>query len=228
VIAYLRYLGTRDDLPILRTGVGNPRLGHQLYQGTCASCHGPMGEGASGPQLNNPTLLRSASDGFLAATIVLGRVGTAMQPMVHGHEGLGQIRPENVADVIAYLRLWDYPQSWRTTRQVPERTDRSIAVGGQMFAAFCAGCHGPNGRGVSDGSGYYAPALNNPEFLAAASDGFLLATIARGRSGTPMRGFGKGSGGIAALESSEINDIVSFLRSWQVEEEVTHTGGMGS
>ncbi len=98
VIAYLRYLGTRDDLPVLRTGARRRRpSARELLQGNCAACHGADGEGASGPQLNNPAFLRTASDGFLAATIVLGRGGTAMQPMVHGGEGLGQIAPENVA-----------------------------------------------------------------------------------------------------------------------------------
>ena len=45
---------------------------------------------------------REASDGYLAATIVLGRSGTAMMPMVHGKSGLGQIAPRNVQDVVAF------------------------------------------------------------------------------------------------------------------------------
>ena len=60
----------------------------------------------------------------------------------------------------------------------------------------------------------FAPALNNPEFLDAASDGFLQATIARGRGRTPMRPFGESSGGIAALSESQISDIVSHIRNW--------------
>ncbi len=215
VIAYIRRLGLREERPILRTGVGNPALGAQLFNGSCSSCHGKDGEGASGPQLNNPTFLRSASDGFLAATIILGRTGTAMQSMVHGQEGLGQISPEQIQDVIAHMRLWDFPDTWRKPRLVAEMSERAIASGREKFSSYCSGCHGPGGRGAQEGIQYFAPSLNNPEFLEAASDGFLLATIARGRSRTPMRPFGVGAGGIVSIPSDQINDIVSFIRTWQ-------------
>jgi mono/diheme cytochrome c family protein len=224
IIAYIRHVGTGDGPPTLRTGVGNPRIGAQLFEGNCASCHGRDGEGASGPQLNNPSFLQTASDGFLAATIVLGRADTPMPQMVRGKEGMGQLSPDSVQDIIAYMRLWAYPQTWRKTRRVTEMSSRAIASGRDHYSRYCAGCHGPNGLGERDGPGYYAPALNNREFLEAASDGFLLATIARGRGGTPMRPFGKGSGGIVPARPEVISDIVSFIRSWQ-QQTTTSAGG---
>jgi hypothetical protein len=45
----------------------------------------------------------------------------------------------------------------------------------------------------------YAPSINNPDFLRAAGDSFLLATIAVGRPGTPMRPFGKGAATTSAV-----------------------------
>ena len=215
VIAYLRYMGSRSDRPIVRTGIGDPNVGRQLFEGSCASCHGRDGEGASGPQLNNETFLRTASDGFLAATIALGRTGTPMRSMLHGQDGIDQIAPKNVQDIIAYMRLWDVPQPWRRPRAIAEMSPRAIDSGREKFAQYCAGCHGPNGLGTADGEDHFAPALNNPEFLNAASDGFLLATIARGRSNTPMRPFGVGAGGIASLDAGSIGDIVSYIRTWQ-------------
>jgi mono/diheme cytochrome c family protein len=230
IIAYLRREGRAAERPLLRTGVGNPLLGSQLFLGNCVSCHGRQGEGASGPQLNNPSFLHSASDGFLAATMVLGRSGTAMQSMIHGQEGLGQIAPDQVQDIIAHMRLWDVPATWRKPRVMAEMSERAIQAGGESFTQYCSSCHGTRGRGVLDGADYFAPSLNNPEFLEAASDGFLLATIARGRSGTPMRPFGLGSGGIASLPSDHISDIVSFIRTWQerkpsINEQKTSEGG---
>ena len=215
VIAYLRHTGAQGKPPVHRSGVGNPKLGHELFQGSCASCHGSNGEGASGPQLNNPRFLAAASDGFLAATIVLGRTGTPMQSMVHGQTGIGQIDPALVQDVIAYIRMWDIEHRRRKPRSVAEMSRRAIVSGGEKFTKFCSSCHGPNGMGELEGVEHFAPALNNPEFLAAASDGFLLATIARGRSNTPMRPFGTGAGGIADLTAEDISDIVSFIRTWQ-------------
>lgn len=215
VIAYLRYQGSHKTAPLVQTGLGDPVLGKSLYDGTCASCHGYDGEGASGPQLRNPTFLKSASDGFLQATIAMGREGTAMLPMIHGYQGLGQLDPNNVYDIIAYMRLWEKEDHWGAHRPVAEQSERAITKGEEYFGMYCSGCHGPNGLGMGDGSDYFAPALNNPEFLEAASDGFLQATIARGRSNTPMRPFAANGGGIASLDAETIFDIVSYIRSWQ-------------
>jgi len=217
VIAYIRNESIQPIRPITRSGIGNPLLGKQLFDGSCASCHGKYGEGASGPQLNNSTFLATASDGFLAATIVLGRTSTPMRSMVHGQDGIDQIDPDNIQDIIAYMRYWDVHRTWRKPRPVAEMSERAIASGEAQFAQFCAGCHGPTGLGSQEGPDYFGPALNNKEFLDAASDGFLLATIARGRSNTPMRPFGEGAGGIATLGAGEINDIVSYIRTWQEE-----------
>ncbi len=215
VIAYLRHIGARRDLPLLRTSPGDTAIGAHIYAGQCAGCHGPDGEGASAPQLNNPTFLRTASDGYLAATIVLGRTHTAMQPMVLGGQGIGQIPPENVRDIVAFLRKWETTPGRRRPRRIAEVTPTAIAAGRESYGHYCASCHGADGRGGWDEQERFAPALNNPEFLDAASDGFLLATIARGREGTPMRPFGEGADGIVALSGNQISNIVAFVRSWQ-------------
>ncbi|RMD84218.1 MAG: hypothetical protein D6815_04670, partial [Candidatus Dadabacteria bacterium] len=90
VIAYLRDTAARKPPAVRRLGLGNPAVGREIYRGSCRSCHGPNGEGGSGPQLANPSFLEAASDGFLAATIVLGREGTPMRSMVRGHlQGVG-------------------------------------------------------------------------------------------------------------------------------------------
>ncbi len=225
VIAYLRNVGTRGELPVLRTGGGDPRHGAEIFAANCAACHGVDGEGASGPQLNNPHFLRTASDGFLTATIVLGRSGTAMLPMVAGHEGLGQIDPDKVGDVIAFMRQWDFPATWRKTRRITEMSPRAIASGERKYAQYCASCHGEDGEGVITEATGYAPALNNREFLAAASDGFLLATIARGRKGTAMRAFGAGADEMVQLDAEEMDDIVSFIRTWQQQPTKPRTNG---
>jgi mono/diheme cytochrome c family protein len=69
-----------------------------------------------------------------------------------------------------------------------------------------------------EGAGGLAPALNNREFLRAATDGFLQATIARGRRGTAMRAWAASGFGFAELTPLEINDIVAYIRSWQSGE----------
>ncbi len=225
IIRYLRHTAAAGDLPVPRVGFGNPEIGALAYKENCSSCHGPDGEGASGPQLNNPALLAVASDGFLAATINLGRTDTAMQPMVRGQGGNAQIPPEHVEDIVAYIRQWEGPKTWRKTRSITVLTNDEIVSGQGSYLRHCSGCHGRNGEGQAGGPEYFAPALNNPQFLAAASDGFLLATIARGRGQTPMRPFGRGAGGIAELGPEEITNIVRFIRSWQSTSDAAAAGG---
>jgi mono/diheme cytochrome c family protein len=81
--------------------------------------------------------------------------------------------------------------------------------GGELFGRYCIGCHGVDGQGLT------APALRNPAFLDAVTDGFLQATIVRGRPGTAMRAWARGRQGFAELEPQDINDIVAHIRSWR-------------
>jgi mono/diheme cytochrome c family protein len=65
------------------------------------------------------------------------------------------------------------------------------------------------------GEGVQAPALNNQEFLNAVTNGFLLATITLGRSGTPMPAWGFTDRLRHVLTTRERQNIVSYIRKWQ-------------
>jgi mono/diheme cytochrome c family protein len=216
LVAYLRELQDTpkvDALPRLRSKRAYA-IGKALYQGeaSCHTCHGKNGEGASGPALGNPAFLKTASDGFLIGTIMLGREGT---PMLNYHKGGNvELSADDVESVVTYLRsLENAPFMGR--RRVAS-SPANVTEGKTLFSMFCAACHGSEGKGLTgnriNGS---APSLNNPEFLAAANDGLLLATIALGRPGTAMRPFAKHEGGVADLEADEILKILAFIRSWE-------------
>ncbi len=207
IVTWLRHNQGKPRAVTARPGVGIPAVGAEIYAGTCSGCHGARGEGLVGSALSNPHFLRHASDGYLAATITLGRENTPMTSLAAGQQGIVELDDEEVANVVAFLRTWEHePPPKVPFEQFASEADQ--LSGKELFTGFCAGCHGANGRDS------WAPALNNPEFLAAASDGFLKATIARGRGGTAMRSFGKGGGGIATLTAEQIDDIVSHVRSW--------------
>lgn len=204
VVTYLRSLRGHRPTDGERIGLGFAPRGQVLFQEMCVSCHGTNGEGASGPGIRNPAFLQAASDGFLRATIVLGRDGTEMRSMAHRGSGIVELRAEEIDDLIAYLR------SNADRSPIPHRfvIGANLQRGEELYAGFCAGCHGTDGRGN------FAPELNNPGFLRAATDGYLQATIIRGRRGTAMRAFGLGSHGLANLPQNDINDIVAFIRQW--------------
>lgn len=219
LIAYLRSWQLRTRVyPLKRTwhstSIARGKLVFEELAG-CMKCHGQQGEGASGPALGNPEFLRVASDGYLIGTVILGRDGTEMRPFTKA--GAVALSQEEVEDVVAYLRSFEHRPM--TANRMVDRSLSSIAEGKDLFLANCAGCHGSEGRGPAPGQAMagYAPSINNPQFLGAASDSFLLATIAIGRPGTPMRSFAKGTGGITDLTADEIKKIVAYLRSWEEE-----------
>jgi len=204
IVTFIRYQTGRRTTDGQRIGLGFAPRGEVSFARMCASCHGSEGEGATGPGIRNPAFLDVATDGFLRATIVLGRDGTEMRPMGHGASGLAELDADQINDLIAYLRL---PQ------QQPLMPHRFVIGGqtehgGQLYGQFCGGCHG------TDGIGGFAPELNNAGFLRAATDGFLQSTIIRGRRGTAMRSFARGGQGLAELDQSQINNIVAYMRQW--------------
>ncbi len=82
-------------------------------------------------------------------------------------------------------------------------------TGAALFENHCSKCHSVEGEGIK------APALNNQEFLNAASNGYLLGTMTIGRSETKMPRWGVEEEGHTALTVKERQDIVANIRSWQ-------------
>ena len=216
VVAYLRRIGSevQIDPPKRDYAWANIAAGKEIFEkkGGCAACHGKFGEGASGPALGNPAFLKVASDGFIAGTIVMGRTGTEMLSFYRG--GNVKLKRHEVENVVAYIREFGKQKDMPARRWPVSETD--VSEGEVLFAKNCQGCHGTEGNGAKgehpDG---YAPALNSAEFLRAATDDFLIATIAIGRPNTPMRPFAKGAGGITDLPPADIRKIVAYIRSWE-------------
>ncbi len=76
--------------------------------------------------------------------------------------------------------------------------------GKALFNDNCAACHQKEGIGKPG----TAPSLTDKEFLAAASDNFILTTIRGGRKGTAMVPWN------GNLKDNEIKSIVSYLRTF--------------
>ena len=81
--------------------------------------------------------------------------------------------------------------------------------GATIFGAFCAGCHGRDGQGRRSPGMAGFPAIANPDFQSRVSDEFLVQTVARGRPGRRMPGWGELTGG---LRPEEIGKVVRHLR----------------
>jgi cytochrome c oxidase cbb3-type subunit 3/ubiquinol-cytochrome c reductase cytochrome c subunit len=73
-----------------------------------------------------------------------------------------------------------------------------------LYANNCAGCHGADGK-----NGPAIP-MNNPEYMALASDEQIKNVTANGQTGTLMPAFSQSAGGL--LTDEQINVIVSGMR----------------
>lgn len=201
-------------LAILTLLLGDPSaqaaVGHsgaRLYAQHCAACHGPDGRGGVGTPLSLPDFLATADDDYLAKSIRLGRPGRVMPAFQH-------LSDAEVGAIVTHVR--GFAKTRPTARPTVGRGN--LARGEKLYGQHCASCHGAKGEG-SHGTGVtfsrprdlpiLAPAINNPGFLAAASDAMIKATLVRGREGTPMGSFLK-----AGLSERDIDDVVAYVRAF--------------
>ncbi|HWR83916.1 MAG TPA: c-type cytochrome [Candidatus Deferrimicrobium sp.] len=216
--------------------VGAPKLmkAHLAAQKFgCRGCHLINGVGGEeGPALDLIGV-RPASD-FLYDGLPAGMARTPANWMQwHFRDPAGVVpgsampaqplSPEDVQLLTLFtmsLRLRDVPpEYWSRDRIRAKFTDtlsRPFAVDGEaLFNSFCSACHGPWGQGRNYGNRANAlPAIGSPDFLATASNDFLRQTITNGRPERGMLNWGIKDGG---LRPNEIDSIIYYLRSLQVE-----------
>lgn len=184
--------------------------GDKLYHKHCAVCHNERGVGGIGLPLNGEKIEHFPRD-YLFKTIRHGRPGRIMPAFVDLSD----------AQVNAVV---DYVLGWKHSADTPvfsdKRIEGDIERGKQLFANHCAACHGEDGKSEGIGTGVtisrerkfkvVPPALNNPGFLASASDEWIKDTIASGRPGTIMP-----SGKNLKLSDDDLDAVVSYIRSFQ-------------
>src|SRR5262249_48597341 len=62
----------------LASSANAPDEGERIFQVHCAACHGPKGEGGSGPTLAVPNLVHAPNEELLISVITQGIAGTEM------------------------------------------------------------------------------------------------------------------------------------------------------
>jgi len=146
-----------------------------LYQKNCAGCHGQDGKGNTALALANPVYLAIASDDTIRRVTASGIRGSLMPAFAQSSGGT--LTDEQIEILVREMRT-----RWAKTNETlgpppyaaNERGD--AARGAQAYATFCAGCHGPEGKGTKKGS-----SIVDDSFLALVSDQDLRTTIIAGR-----------------------------------------------
>lgn len=206
--------------------------GADIYQKTCAVCHGPDGNGVPflGKPLRNSEFVQTHSDEELFALIVKGRAptdpantsGVLMPP-----RGAQSISDESVHEVIGYLRSiqtegepFASVLAWETKSEnggapAVAAVELTEHAGYQLFVSSCAACHGQGAEGIN---GLGLP-LTTSGFVRGETDKDLITFIKTGRplwdanntTGLDM----PPKGGNPAITDQELQTIVDYLRALQ-------------
>ncbi|MFS0826745.1 cytochrome-c oxidase, cbb3-type subunit III [Pseudomonas phoenicis] len=145
------------------------RMGARLFASNCSVCHGSDAKGAYGfPNLTDQQWRWGGDAQTIKQSIMDGRHGV----MPAWSEVIGE---QGVADVAAYI------VTGLNHRTLPDTATADAGRGQAIFAANCAACHGPEGKGM--------PLLGAPDltvaqaFIYGSSFAQLQQTIRYGRQG---------------------------------------------
>jgi cytochrome c oxidase cbb3-type subunit 3 len=111
VVEHLRSIGGNvqyeADTRPPRWAKADLATGQRLYQANCTLCHGEKGEGKEGPALNNPNLLRNATDTYLFETTKVGRRNTNMNGFGIGSTVRQALTDKEIEAIVSFLRSWE-------------------------------------------------------------------------------------------------------------------------
>ncbi|HBY59346.1 MAG TPA: hypothetical protein DEH78_05960 [Solibacterales bacterium] len=210
----------------LRTRVAAPELVEAksvFHSDGCLGCHKVSGVGGDdGPDLSRAGL---KDPGQLSFEHVPGKTGVSNWMVEHFRAPASvvagsQMPPASLSEK-EIRQLSYYTQSLRRKelrdQYLPKDRIRAVKFGerefasdgGTVYGAFCAGCHGPDGRGRRVAGLASFPSIANPDFLAIAPDSLLQQTVEHGRPGRRMPGWLKADG----LRPEEVKAVVSYIRA---------------
>jgi cytochrome c oxidase cbb3-type subunit III len=144
------------------------------------------------------------------------RVGASSLEHLHKHVELAQLRERrkawlqsektasklcrlDIAMVTVCLLVWTSQLHAGDFSQTRSR-DVTLQFGRQLYASYCAACHGLDGRG-----GERAPDIATSREVQRLTDGRLVRLLEAGISGTGMPGF-------RSLGNTKLRELVRYLR----------------
>lgn len=152
------------DIPALAKDPAATALGHAVFLNNCAGCHGADARGAIGfPNLTDGDWLYGGTPEAIVASITNGRQG---QMPAFG----AVLSKEALGALLDFVPYWSDPGLDAGKR----------ARGMTQFAATCAACHGPDGKG---NQAIGAPNLTDDIWLHGGGRSRIKETIVWGRKG---------------------------------------------
>jgi ubiquinol-cytochrome c reductase cytochrome c subunit len=177
--------------------------GKTIFDQSCASCHGNLGQGVPG---------RGPSRIGVGSAAVEFQVSTGRMPMTRQEAQADRKKPaftdDQARDIGAYI------QALGGGPEIPPGTDLhsqgDAAYGGQLFRVNCASCHDFAGGGGALSSGKYAPSID-------ATDRQIYAAMLSGPQNMPVFGDNQ-------LTPQEKEDIIAYIQTMKSDQD---PGGWG-
>jgi cytochrome c oxidase cbb3-type subunit 3 len=194
---------TSGDIVLKPTEVSNFAT---LYSLNCAGCHGQDGKGSAALALANPVYLAIANDDTIRQVVTSGVRGSLM-PAFAKSAG-GTLTDKQVEILVREMRArWGRADEALGATPPPYAATEpgDAARGKDAYASFCAGCHGPEGKGTPKGS-----SIVDDSFLALVSDQNLRTTIIAGRPNLGHPDWRHDAQG-RVMTPQEVTDVVAWL-----------------
>jgi mono/diheme cytochrome c family protein len=194
----------------------------ELYAARCAGCHGADGQLGPAPPLNDPLFLTIVPDAELLRVVSEGRAVSpgqkSLMPAFARDRG-GPLTDAQVKALAGGIKpRWGRPPESGAPAPPPYRDEKTRGdpeAGKQVFATYCACCHGKDGKG-----GEAAGAVHDRAFLALISDQELRRLVITGRPdpdlGMPdYRTQGNRPSPFHEMSPQDVADVVALLADWR-------------
>ena len=164
--------------------------GAEVFQATCAACHGTRGEGGPGPGVLAGPPIVDVDVSYVDLTVRTGRM-----PIAEPRVGVYTDRLDDVdrEALVHYTR-----ERFELPGEIPTLGEGDPARGQELFVRNCAACHGAAGDGGISGGAVRVPAL-------AGLDGVAVAQATR-VGPFEMPAFASG-----VLSDEDIDHLVGYL-----------------
>lgn len=192
-----------------------------LYRENCSACHGARGMNGPSYPLANPEYQALVDEQVLQKVIANGAPGTLM-PAFAISAG-GSLTDQQV-DALAkgMRRAWYKPGTPEGAPPPPYQATAAADTtrGGQVYAAYCASCHGVAGQPGKSKAG----SITEPVFLSLVSDQTLRTVTIAGRPDIGQPDWRNSMPG-HPMTDQQVTDVVGWLSSQRTGIKQKAAGG---
>lgn len=177
-----------------------------LFQQNCTGCHGAEGKNGAALAIGDPVYLAIVDDATLRKIVTNGIAGTSMPAFARSAGGM---LTENQIEVLVHgiRQRWSKPDALAGVTPPPYSAAEAgdATRGAAVYTTFCAGCHGPEGKGTAKGS-----SIVDGTFLALLTDQELRTLTIVGRPDLGAPDWRNNIPG-RSMSTQEISDVVAWL-----------------